>query len=715
MASIALFAVVLCAMACPCAFEPALGHQPGHQPRHQQPRNHTSSSWDDAVAALKAGNQASFEAAVLPLANATLLSYTATHGSYFDPSATNATVRGWTRDFELQRDPAGGGMRALVFVHAASGRGLVAFRGTDLNTSGPSGQADNCADAQLWSGKAEAQLPAFCKAFPPATLDYLTNAIAVGHAVRAKYPGLDLLFTGHSLGAGLAGLVAAAMPGTYAAAFAPPPLLTTLYARLPQAAPGGGGDDPATGQVFDAAKQQRQHPLPTHSPHSTARSGHAPGFDASRFVFFGNAYDPVFHESLGSDNLFGTACVWGASHAPPENTPAHAFPPPAHAFSPPARALPSRTSPALKSLSSLNSPVRKSLESLASPSLKSPTLPSPSPSTPPSPPAPVTSTEPLACSICFRGHPAFVDTADSVACKLCFVQEHEYKVYFTASIPGPRPACTQLRAPPPFPRPVLRATRGLTPVVDGVLSPGEWTDATWLPLLAPFNATAQFEPVSNATDFDVVQAWVKFDHEALYFGFEVADDVAYARDTKAWQPAGNPHASLLNRTGWPWFGDEMEILVDAQPSVQGQAHPLANVVGNASQWQMCVNTCKSRLGGEGAGGLIEGEPRGDNGSAWHTYRHWIEAGVMRAATKPTGSRGNYVTEWAISYDALATNPPFDPTKGEDQMIGINLAFGDVDGQSEGDPRFGFHHEMWIAGQKNNRTHLGQFAHLWLLK
>ena len=85
----------------------------------------------------------------------------------------------------------------------------------------------------------------------------------------------------------------------------------------------------------------------------------------------------------------------------------------------------------------------------------------------------------------------------------------------------------------------------------------------------------------------------------------MTDDILYGVDTKSFQPAGNPQARLLNRTGWPWFGDEMELLLNARPddaSAKG-------VVGNASQWQMVVNTIKSRLGGYGVGGLMEGEPR----------------------------------------------------------------------------------------------------------
>ena len=35
----------------------------------------------------------------------------------------------------------------------------------------------------------------------------------------------------------------------------------------------------------------------------------------------------------------------------------------------------------------------------------------------------------------------------------------------------------------------------------------------------------------------------------------------------------------------------------------------AGVAGNETEWQMVINLSKSRLGGIGKGGLMEGEPR----------------------------------------------------------------------------------------------------------
>ena len=50
----------------------------------------------------------------------------------------------------MSANPVNGGMHAVVFVHDVSKRGILAFRGTDLDTAKSSGAADACADALLF-------------------------------------------------------------------------------------------------------------------------------------------------------------------------------------------------------------------------------------------------------------------------------------------------------------------------------------------------------------------------------------------------------------------------------------------------------------------------------------------------------------------------------------------------------------------------------------
>ena len=152
-------------------------------------------------------DNASFHALVVPLGEMCKLTYTATHGSYFEPTAANASVPGWTRDLRLTANPAAGGMRALVFLHPRLPRGVVAFRGTDLDPATVSGQADACADRILFDPSRKLQ--PYCSGFSEHTLNYWSRALDFVRAVRSAHPVRSFTFTGHSLGAALALMMAA--------------------------------------------------------------------------------------------------------------------------------------------------------------------------------------------------------------------------------------------------------------------------------------------------------------------------------------------------------------------------------------------------------------------------------------------------------------------------------------------------------------------------
>ena len=165
-----------------------------------------------------------------------------------------------------------------------------------------------------------------------------------------------------------------------------------------------------------------------------------------------------------------------------------------------------------------------------------------------------------------------------------------------------------------YPR-TLEAFPGAAPRLDGVLAPGEWADATsftgvldWIP---------QFSKTTDPKDL-ALKGFVKHDGKRLYFAFDITDDVLYGIDTPRWLPDENPKAHDLTPEGFPWFGDEMELLINASNQWTGNE----NAAGNGSSWQMVCNLTKSRKGGVGTGGLLEGEPRRDP-KAWDTYQKWI--------------------------------------------------------------------------------------------
>ena len=50
----------------------------------------------------------------------------------------------------------------------------------------------------------------------------------------------------------------------------------------------------------------------------------------------------------------------------------------------------------------------------------------------------------------------------------------------------------------------------------------------------------------------------------------------------------------MNQTGWPWFGDEMELLINAAGPPEQCTPKSTGVVGNETEWQMVLNLEKSR-------------------------------------------------------------------------------------------------------------------------
>lgn len=255
----------------------------------------------------------------------------------------------------------------------------------------------------------------------------------------------------------------------------------------------------------------------------------------------------------------------------------------------------------------------------------------------------------------------------------------------------------------------LRAPRGTTPQLDGVITPGEYADATsfrgvadWIP---------QFSPTRDPQDL-ALRGWVKHDGTRLHFAFEITDDVLYGIDTPRWLPDNNPKAHELTREGWPWFGDEMEILLNATRRWEGDE----SARGDGTSWQMVCNLTKSRKGGIGAGGLLEGEPRSRQ-EAWDTYARWIATGAQECAAKPKPGGKGYVIEWSIRFDPcveIESGVFWSPARGE-RAVGLNIALGDLDEKDRGAGNFGnFHHEDWWAGAKNVRTQLRHFGILRLI-
>ena len=173
---------------------------------------------------------------------------------------------------------------------------------------------------------------------------------------------------------------------------------------------------------------------------------------------------------------------------------------------------------------------------------------------------------------------------------------------------------------------------------------GEWDDA--FEFVSSPDWVSEFSPARNISELSIRAGFIKHDATHLYFAFDVVDDVRYAVDTPRWLPTGNPNATELTPQGWPCearenrpsaykppvleppayeppayepparrapsrrsishlllagFGDELEIILNAAapPSRVSKAARTSNVPGNATAWQMVLNSGKSRLGGIG--------------------------------------------------------------------------------------------------------------------
>ncbi|MBY0506960.1 MAG: CoA-binding protein [Bryobacteraceae bacterium] len=254
--------------------------------------------------------------------------------------------------------------------------------------------------------------------------------------------------------------------------------------------------------------------------------------------------------------------------------------------------------------------------------------------------------------------------------------------------------------------PSMKAWRGSTPKLDGTIGAQEYADATHFTGVKHWAHT--FHPTTDDRDLSL-EGWVKHDGNALYFAFRVTDDVLYGVDTPRWL-SNNPRAHELTREGFPWFGDEMELLLNATNKFVGNE----SVAGNGQSWQMVCNVTKSRLGGVGKGGLLEGEPRREL-SAWNTYQSWIQSGAQRCAVQRTPQ--GYVLEWSIQFKPCVEVAPgeFYSVKMGDKAVGLNIALGDLDQKERGagNPYF-FHHEDWWSGGPKTRTQLNNFGTLWLM-
>jgi SSS family solute:Na+ symporter len=256
---------------------------------------------------------------------------------------------------------------------------------------------------------------------------------------------------------------------------------------------------------------------------------------------------------------------------------------------------------------------------------------------------------------------------------------------------------------------VLTAYRGSTPTLDGVIGDGEYADAQQF--LGVRDWESDTAPASQGADDLSVVAWVKHDGTSLYFAFDVTDDVIYGFDTDRWVHEHNPRANAMDhRTGWAWWGDGVEIMMNAMYAWSGEQ----SCHGDGRSWQVVCSTHKSTRGGLGVGGLMAGEPR--TAAAWGLYERWARNGDMAAAVRLKESREGrgYVIEWRINPDpCMRIDASSCVDLSKESRVGVNFEIQDLDEREKGKGNWShFHHiDYWSHVPPHGKTALRSFGTL----
>lgn len=277
-------------------------------------------------------------------------------------------------------------------------------------------------------------------------------------------------------------------------------------------------------------------------------------------------------------------------------------------------------------------------------------------------------------------------------------------------------------------QPVLHAYLGSTPTLDGVLRPAEWADAVSFNTAAWEDQFGNGSVVASPADLSA-QLWLKHNGSHLFLAVNATDNLLFFHQGAYWLPRGNSLADAGNVTGWPWWGDDIEILLNGATPIVA---PNQTVAGNASSWQMALNLHK-RWAPQGqllgVPGVMPSEPRSVP-TSWPNYTQWINAGAQAGAVALHAGEGPYPggswwsAVWAIRFDPCVQVPvpgqaaaqPWSPALGR-AAVGLNIAIQDVDLPADapsGPPSaYGLRHEIWWAGSQGNRTNLAAFGTLWL--
>ena len=260
----------------------------------------------------------------------------------------------------------------------------------------------------------------------------------------------------------------------------------------------------------------------------------------------------------------------------------------------------------------------------------------------------------------------------------------------------------------------VSAFLGSTPTVDGIVHPSEWADAT---RIDGTDWVDRFNGTLTPADLCVMSVWVKHDGHSLFFALNISDNIIYLHPQ--WTPPGNSAVDEFNASGWPWWGDDVELIINSLDTPSANCSVNCTVSGNTHSWQMATNLHKRALNGvqQFEPGIMPSEPRT---TAWPVYLSWIQSGAMFSAVAPFTSY--YTLEWEVSLALLPVIPagggeprPWSPAHGR-AAYGMNIAVQDVDSPTAVAPSaaaFGLHHEVWWNAAWQTPFNLQSLGTLWL--
>ena len=251
--------------------------------------------------------------------------------------------------------------------------------------------------------------------------------------------------------------------------------------------------------------------------------------------------------------------------------------------------------------------------------------------------------------------------------------------------------------------------KGSTPQFDGSIRVSEYGDASHFEWGPDWIEAMQAE-IASPEDLSFT-GWIKHDGVHIYLALEITDDLFYGIETERWLPPQNPDAHVVGEreTGWPWFGDMVEILLYGRMADLGV--PISDVTGDGRGVQIIYNLTKSHQGGVGVPGML---PHGPNRTVenWDNNRRWILDDIIETRTSIDEPNDRYTVEARIRLHGGIEigEGRYWSTDAPDTPIGFNLAVGDVD-RPENSHRGLLHHETWWAGKMSSDDR-GTRSKLW---